>query len=639
MKISLNSLNNFSKKSLTAKEYSKALFQLGHEHEFSNDIFDIEFTPNKGDCLSIHGLVRDLSSLLEMSPKIDIYEGKIKKLNYYFENKIPNFCKKISFLKIKTTGKHKSYKNYLENYFDTTQTNKVNFFTDISNYVAYEVGQPTHCYDYKYVEDGLILSTLEEEKEFKTLLGNKIKLTKGEEVFQNKTSILNLAGVMGGNDAKCYSDTNEILLESATFNPDRIIGKTVKYNLISDSAYKFERGVDANLQEIAIRRFLKIVEEHTDIIDCSYISFTYDNEENSAQHIEYNFNKINQILGTKLEENTVKNILSNLGFIISDKISVPSWRSDINSLNDISEEIARVIGYDNISTTDIEIPNKATKSYFDNKTNKLRKFLIDKGFYELINHPFESSDLSNMITIDNPLDNTRSRLRSSLRNSLIEKLDFNEKRQKDSIKFFEISSIYELDKFKKISQKNMLCLIVSGRISNDPKSFNIKFNRDHLQHLFSDFVISDNDIYEIDRKSINSKIKDKIYIIEIDINSIDKNFYNMADKFSPPNKFIKYEPISEFPSSHRDVSISVKNQSILETMLESIFNYEHGDIKETLIFDYYENKNESIIKIGFRFIFQSKIKTLIDKEIDQEMQKIFKLFLKFEGVEIPGLSL
>ena len=158
--------------------------------------------------------------------------------------------KSIVFLSLEIDKAPKEYKPYLESYFENLDIKKNNFFTDISNYISYEIGQPTHCYDFEKLKNRKItLHKLNKDQLFKTLQGKEIKLESGDLVFEQDSEVINLAGIMGGFNSSCSSDTTKVLIEAAHFSPDSIIGKTIKYNINSDAAYKFERWVDPNLQQ------------------------------------------------------------------------------------------------------------------------------------------------------------------------------------------------------------------------------------------------------------------------------------------------------------------------------------------------------------------------------------------------------
>ena len=326
---------------------------------------------------------------------------KLKLLDIDFENLSQDICPQISFLKLEIDSIPDKYKDYLNDYFIDLNLNKNNFFTDISNYISYENGQPTHCYDADKINGKLVFQELDTDQEFKTLLGKKINLTSKNSVFLLNDKVINLAGIVGGNETSCTSDTKTVLVECAFFKPEAIIGKSVKYDIQSEASHKFERFVDPECQDRTIRRFIKIVDDHTNIKDISVIAYKF--KQNKVTKIPIDINKINQIIGINISQDTYLSHLSKLGFNINDEhIEVPSYRSDIETQNDLAEEIARIIGYDNISRNEITIP-KGKKSNIYDLENKLRFLLLDEGFYEVINAPFVGVGSSNSISVDNPL--------------------------------------------------------------------------------------------------------------------------------------------------------------------------------------------------------------------------------------------
>ena len=479
MKISYTDLKKYFVDDITIEELSKSLFHLGHENDVTDSIIDIEFTPNKGDCLSLNGILRDLSTLHNIDFKIEKYDKDIDELDYSFINQTKDFCNKISFLYIETESINGNYKEYLDDYFKKIKHKKNNIFTDISNFVMYELGQPTHCYDFKSVKGGLILTKLNEDAHFESLQGQEINLNADEIVFKNTDGqIVNLPGVIGGNNSKCKMDTNSVLIECAHFNPDKIIGKNIKYGTNSDAAYRFERGVDINLQEDVLRRIIYIISDHVNVKKINIA--TYDFEIKKNKKINFNIYDINKVLGINIDEKKALSIFDNLGFYINDinEIIVPSWRNDISTINDIAEEIARVIGYNSIQATYPKITKNHDISFLSSPESKLRKYLVGEGFYEVINDPFVDKGSNDSISIDNPLDTSRSFLRSNIYESLIDNLEYNEKRQKDSIKFFEISDIYTNNKIEK-----KLSIIISGRLSNDLYGFGKKLDANFFINL------------------------------------------------------------------------------------------------------------------------------------------------------------
>lgn len=636
MKIAFNHISRFFKDELSISDVSTKLFQLGHENEINGDILDIEFTPNRGDCLSLRGLARDLGAFFRVNLNVEVCNKTIDPFNINFTNHSPKDCPNIYFLNLEISDDIKSYQPYLESYFRDLGIKKNNFFTDVSNYLAYEIGQPTHCYDYHKIGNSLEFKSAIVEKEFHTLLNNKIKLDQKNSVFFSNSEVINLAGIMGGMSTACSQNTTSALIESAFFNPEAIIGKAVKYDLHSDSSYKFERGVDPGLQEIALRRFIKIVSDHVEITKLEIYG-----EQNYISRNELNnfdYKKINKILGTKIPQNDIEKSLSSIGFSVDGaKLIVPPHRNDINHINDIAEEVARVYGYDNLQPKKFILNNIVNLK--KEKKEYLKEFLVDMGFNEVINNPFSIDDNRESISLDNPLDTNKGYLRTSLRPSLIKNLEFNENRQHDSIKLFEISEVY----FKKnddLESKKLVSIIISGREGHNHEDFSKKLDNKYILNLLKtiNFNIDINQIKEIDRNEVQNKIKNKIYFIEININDIPDEIsqYRTLRQNTNKKNIKKYQKISEYPSSLRDLSFLLSNEKLIIQLEELVLNYKSAYLKNAFIFDFYK-KDKSNIKVGVRFTFQSLHSTLTDKDIDLEISKFLKKAKDLRGLSVPGL--
>ena len=633
MKISAQQIMNRINANISVQDLSNKLFQLGHENTIYNNTLDIEITPNRGDCLSLLGILRELSVFFDVDIDFETHDDEIEPFSFNFENLAPEICKKITFLKIEIDDEVKEFPNEICNYFRELEVKRNNFFTDISNYISYELGQPTHCYDLLKINEKMVLTELNEENIFKTLQDEEIRLTEKNAVFKIGKEIVNLAGVMGGASTSCSKKTRSVLIECAYFNPENIIGQSIKYDIQSDAAYKFERGVDINIQELALKRFISIVAQSASIKNIQICSNSYFDFKSTK--IPIDVNKINSITGLSLHKESYITYLKKLGFKINkDVIEVPSYRDDIENHNDLAEEVARAIGYDEIPRQEIILPKKKSykTTFFD---KELYDFLIENNFYEVINFPFVTDQNKQSISVDNSLDSNKRFLRSNLMNSLINNLTYNEKRQKDSIKLFEISDLYFFD--NKPSKTRKIGIIASGRISKDYKGFSQIIDKEYIKNLFKPLILlSDSDVVEIPREGLDTKNKNKIIYVEIDLHRIELKDRSGCQPQKIKKKFINYEPISEFPSSNRDISFSIKNFLNYERLQDQVFNFQSKILKEVFIFDFYQNKKSNEIKIGFRFIFQSKTKTLTDSEINKEIDQLIKNTLDIDGVSIPG---
>ena len=636
MKIAHNHLSNLIIEKPSIEELSDKLFQLGHEHEIYNNIYDFEFTPNRGDCLSLRGLLRDLNLFYDTKIDLEIHEAAIKDFKFKFVNNASDLCQNISFLKIDIDNIPLNYNDKLKDYFEDLGVNKNNFFTDVSNYISYETGQPTHCYDAMALGNYLKLELTKENIEFNTLLDNKITLDGSNLVFFDKNNqLVNLAGVIGGKKTSCKTHTKSVIIECANFNSEIIIGKSVKYLINSEAAHKFERNVDPACHNYVLRRFIQIVQEHASIINVEL--YKQENYKNNTKIIKLDFKKINQIIGANLDKEDCIKYLADLGFYLDgESISVPSHRLDIFSLNDLAEEIARAVGYDNIKPKKFKI----ITDHQNNDTNllnenKIKNLLIDNGFYEVINDPFTLDFNTNSIEIDNPLDSNKKFLRTTLKESLLENLLYNQRRQKDNIKLFEISNVYSS---KSPNGIRVLGIIASGRVDKNYQDFAKVIDKKYLSNVLSTHICENDNlnIYDISGDLKDSKFKKPIIYLEVEL---DNNFnvnYSVCH-IKKNNLDYTYTPVSRFPSSTRDLSFSIKDFSKCKPLEDYILNFEDELLKEVFIFDYFQNTKNNEIKIGFRLVFQSVNSTITESEITKIIDAIIKHAYTL-GVSIPGLN-
>jgi phenylalanyl-tRNA synthetase beta chain len=260
---------------------------------------------------------------------------------------------------------------------------------------------------------------------------------------------------------------------------------------------------------------------------------------------------------------------------------------------------------------------------------------MNKGFHEVINFPFTAIEKEGSITLDNPLDSNKKNLRITLRESLLENLLYNERRQKDSIKLFEVSDTYF--KNNELEQTLKLGIIASGRVGHNYNNFSKKIDEAFLLDVFKS-VFGDKDIAieQISRNNLNTKIKNNIFYIEI---SLDKLQPSNVNVFNEENNMVfkKYTPISEFPSSSKDFSFLIADYSKYNEAIEMINKTKNMYLKDFFIFDFYKNNKNEEIKIGVRMIFQSNEKTLSDDDIKNSITKILEPILNIDGVSVPGM--
>ena len=644
MKIVYSHLLNFLEQQPKLEELSELLLQLGHEHEIDDEVLDMEITPNRGDCLSLKGLARDLNYFYQAKelPKSTM---TLPALDLQFDNKAQDLCPNISFMQIEIEQVPTKYEPYLEAYFTNLGISKNNFFTDVSNYLAYESGQPTHCFDQNTMQGNFSLEKKNLKAKFNTLLGSEIELTEENLVFLLDDEVISLAGTMGGASTACSDATTKVLVECAYFQPEEILGKARKYNLTSEAAYKFERGVDYLCQEDVLRRFLYIVSEHAEI---KSVAFYSEQNKTILAEVPFDADKLNAVVGIDIAEQEQFDYLSALGFVTGKKITVPAHRSDVDQLNDLAEEITRMIGYNNIPSQVLALPIMA-KQHKRSFEEQVGCFLINQGCFEVINNPFTDFEGKESIAVDNPLDKQRSMLRTCLMNSIRTNIAYNQNRQKDSIKFFEFSDIY-----KTSGTERRFALAIAGRVNKNAKEFSAQLDYGYLKGLVNSifvdmlkvqptYELADKrgyDFYEtliingrkigglgkISNETIDTKVKTPVFACELIIDDLKL----------PDNQFAL---TSDFPASYRDLSYSLSDLEKVGTLTELVNaateNYDL--LTESFIFDFFQNKKLNLLKLGFRFKFQAADKSLTDEEIDQIMNKLISDSMALDGISIEGL--
>jgi phenylalanyl-tRNA synthetase beta subunit len=222
-----------------------------------------------------------------------------------------------------------------------------------------------------------------------------------------------------------------------------------------------------------------------------------------------------------------------------------------------------------------------------------------------------------------------------LKDSLVENLLYNERRQKDSIKLFEISNLYS--KNKHIHQEKKLGIIISGRKGHNYKDFSMKLDNTYLNNLLNKNTNNFNFIIEeISRSNLKTKKKEKIYYTEISIDNIPNYLFEDSKPSFGQINFIKHRSVSEFPSSTRDFSFLIKNIKKYDVVINHFSDLNDKHLKDAYIFDFYKNKKLNEIKVGIRFIFQSNLKTLSEEDIQKSVNRLLKPVIDLEGISIPG---
>tara|TARA_B100000959_G_scaffold180082_1_gene188349 strand:- start:281 stop:2707 length:2427 start_codon:yes stop_codon:yes gene_type:complete len=647
----------------------------------TDSILEIGLTPNRSDAMSHYGIARDLrAGLLSKGKKLElikpsltdfIIDKKSASIKIQVENNLlaPRYCGVvIDNLVVQQSPQ------WLINKLKAIDVSPINNIVDITNYILHDIGQPLHAFDYSKIgENKITVKTLKNGSKFTTLDGVERKLTSDDLMICSGNKPLCLAGIYGGLTSGVTNSTISIFLESAYFDPITIRKSSKYHGLNTDASYRFERGVDPTLTKLALKRACILIKEvckgsmvSSDVID------VYPKKINDKQII-VSFERIERIIGQKIEREIIKGILTSLDIKIDSitesnlGISIPAYRNDVTREADIIEEILRIYGYNNIeSSTKINRTltpyDQFTKNDYE---NKISNHLVSLGFYEIMTNsltsPKNNENNKNIkeslnINILNSSSSDHSQLRNSLMFSGIETLSYNINRKQTNLKMFEFGKDYIKTKGK-YDENEKLCLFITGnKLSKNWNNTLQKSDFYFIKGLVNSIIdrlnlnkmtskpTTDINLKEGEALSLNDLIIVNYGILSessLDHYDIEQEVYFAEFNWNNIVKSINKNPvlsieIPKFPEVSRDLSILIDKKTTFKSIYNSAYRANKNLIKNISLFDVYVDKNipESKKSYGINFNISDNSKTLSEKEIDNLMKTITNNLIKEFGAEL-----
>lgn len=627
--------------------------------QIDEDVLEFEITSNRADCFSIIGLAREAAATLKKPfelPKIE-FDGKDDiKISDLIDVEVKNneICKRYTCRVIKNV-QIKPSPQWLRHYLTFSGIRPINNIVDITNYVMLEIGQPMHSYDMDKINGNkIIVRNANIGEKLVTLDGLEREFDKSTLVIQDSEKLIDLAGIMGGENSMITESTKNILLESANFDGYHIRLTGKKLGIRTDASAKYEKGLDPNLCIIALDRACQLIE----MLGCGEVvkeHFDFYPNPLTNWEIPYSSEKINKLLGTDISKDKISAILKTLDIDTNGEIAkIPTFRTDLQEEADLAEEVARIYGYDKIKPTlSSGTPTVGKKTYKQIVIDKIIDILISMGLSEALHYSFEGekvfnklevekeSDLRRFITISNPLGEDFSIMRTNTLNTMLNSLSLNYNRRNKEAFLFEIGKIYlpkELPLKELPIEKELITIGMYGNIDfyNIKGVFESIFNELGIFDLeyspFEDFsymhpgrtakITNSNGemlgyLGEIHPKITNNyEIETKVYfgVLEVEKLLAITNFEKI------------YKPLPKFPSIQRDISMLIK-EDVNVREIEKVIKEKGGKLLEKVeLFDIYQG--EQIEKgnksVSYSIIFRADEKTLTDEEVNAPMKKILK---------------
>ncbi|KZS41137.1 phenylalanine--tRNA ligase subunit beta [Aquimarina aggregata] len=649
--------------------------------DIENDqVFEIGLTPNRADAMSHWGTARDLKAgLLQKDINLELITPSVS--NFRVENRLnkidvevinadlaPRYCG-VSISDIKIDDSPAWLQHRLKAIGITPKNNVV----DVTNYVLHELGQPLHAFDAHYIEGNKIeVKTLEKGTKFTTLDEVERELHHEDLMICDAVKPLCIAGVFGGINSGVSESTTSIFLESAYFNPVSVRKTAKRHGLNTDASFRFERGIDPNITEYALKRAALLIQELAGGIISSEITDLYPKKFEDYQ-VLLSYDNATKLIGEEIPQETIKSILSSLDIKVNNVtesglgLTIPAYRNDVQREADVIEEILRVYGYNNIGFKEklnASISN-IDKFADHNVQNTISNQLVGQGFHEMMANSLTSADYiqlsdqlkpENNVEMLNPLSNDLAVLRQSLLFSGLEAITYNSNRKRSDLKLFEFGKTYHNYEDKTVENKHLSILTTGNRNQESWKTsqeasdfFYLKgiviavLERLGLTKLKSSPVKTDVFSEGISLSIGKAKLVDfgivkksilKHFAISQEVLYADFNWDNVL-QYAKHNK-IKFKDIPKFPEVRRDFALLLDDSIKFEEIYTIAKQSEKQLLKEVSLFDVYQGKNLPKGKKSYAvsFTLQDDNKTLTDKQIDKIMNKLQHNFESKLGAEL-----
>ncbi|HIK77700.1 MAG TPA: phenylalanine--tRNA ligase subunit beta [Gammaproteobacteria bacterium] len=673
MKLPVEWLKEHNKKDTDVHNLIHKLTLAGIECKLINHnnkpVIDFSLTPNRADCFSLKGILQEIAAI--DNKKLKKLKTQTSKINHNqtlpVEIESTQDCPVFITRVIKDFDNKISSPQWLKDRLELCGFKSVNLVVDIANYVMLETGQPLHTYDFDSVDSKIIVRRAKNKELIKILDGSSKILNKDFLVIADKDKTLGIAGIMGSEASGISETTTSILLESAYFNFETIMGKSRLLNLYSEASLRFERGVDPNIQSHAVERFTELLNQEAGGNNGPIKQTLSNKDKPENKFIFLRKNQIRKTLGVTIPNKSIVNILKRLNMELQEKdfgyegwsVKAPSYRFDLQDECDLIEEIARIYGYEKIpESTEKQNINLQLSSLRVEKKNKISNLLCNFGYSEVVNYSFVSPAMnllskksySDALDIQNPLSIDMSVMRNSLWPGLMTNLSHNIKRQQNDICLFEIGKVFSSHK-KIPDEKLVISGLAYGNRHNEQwgettKSVDFYDVKGHLEDIFNQFQITGNISFKKIKhnmlcpgKSASIQLRNKTigFIGELnpelsDELKLDSSpvMFELDYDALKMNKQINHIPTKYFPYSRRDLSILMDIDMEIKSIIKMIDALKIKDLSKIIIFDVYMGDKMSADKksVALGLIFQSKSRTLKDDEIDKYMLKINQLILK-----------
>ncbi|PKG81679.1 phenylalanine--tRNA ligase subunit beta [Colwellia sp. 75C3] len=643
------------------------LGQCVREYLDLNDVtIDVDLTANRGDCLGLKGLAREvgvLNSLEVTEPTITAVAPSIDDalaINIEAVEACPRYLGRV----IKGINPNATTPLWMVEKLRRCGTRSIDPVVDVTNYILLELGHPMHAFDLAKLDGGINVRFANKDEKLTLLDENEVTLKEGTLVIADETKALAMAGIFGGLESGVTNSTTDIFLESAFFAPLAILGKARQYGLHTDSSHRYERGIDPTLQHDAIERATELLLTIVGGQAGPVVEAKSDANIPQTKDVSLRRKMLDSRIGHHIEDAQVSEILTRLGFTVNttgegeDKVwqvVVAAYRFDIKIEVDLIEEVARIYGYNNIPN----ISPKATLKMCEKKEAKLslsnlKQVLVNRDYQEAITYSFVDPKVQALLhpgqevmTLPHPISSEMSVMRLSLWTGLLQSMVYNQNRQQGRVRLFETGLRFVPDESAEngVRQQNMLAGVINGLRVDEHWSmekaatdfYDIKGDVEALLALTCDahgYEFSKAEVDALHPGQTAQITKNGVYVgcvgtlhPELE-RKLGLNGRTLIFELLLSEVLVQQIPeasdISRFPANRRDLAIVVKEDIDAKKVLQLIEKVGGNYLIDLNLFDVYQGQgiDDGFKSLAIALVLQDTNKTLEEKDITDVIDRV-----------------
>lgn len=642
----------------------------------NDQLIDVDLTPNRGDCLSMTGVAREVATASSSALKeveVNAVKAEID-ATFPVELKAPEACSRYAGRVIRGVKAKAETPIWMAERLRRAGIRPLSPVVDVTNYVMIELGQPMHAFDLAKLNGGITVRLAEQGEKLTLLDESEVELNADTLVIADQQGTVAMAGIMGGLASSVTDETTDIFLESAFFAPELIIGKSRSYGMHTDSSARFERGVDPALQERAIERATQLL---LDIVGGEAGETVLTANEQfipKKEAISLRASRITRLLGIEFEGHDVVEILQRLGMGVAVleegwRVTPPSFRFDINIEADLIEELMRLYGYDRIPyTLTSTAPGIKAEEEAKTPVDRFKLALVERGYQEAVCYSFVSSELQKVfepkqpaVALANPISSELGVMRTSLIPGLVNTLQYNLNRQQKRLQIFEtglrfVPAAENETNLDSLKQQAMIAGLISGNVeeegwNTESRAYDFFDMKADVEALLSPVGLDQFKFAAAERPYLHPgqaaevfrgeesvgvvgalhpqlakqlKIKQKVFVFELRSELIQQG------------EVIKFESLSEFPATRRDLALVVNDKVSAQSIVDCIQQAGPEYLRDVNIFDIYQGENlgKGSKSVALGLILQDFSRTLNDEEVESVMAGILAALQKNLGATL-----